>query len=574
MKTETASKQSGRSLDALILAFLLALCFALYFWNLGDLPFHNRGEPREGMVVEAMVSTGDLILPNINGEYIPFKPPLFHWVAVLVAKLAGRVDEFVLRFPSALFGTLGVLMTYFFAVRLWNRRSGVIAAVVLATSIEWWQAATITQVDMILAFFISAALMVFYLAYLEERFRTPRLLLLAALLALGTLTKGPLGVAVPSFVILVFLSIRRDWGFLKKLPLVSGAAVFLLVAGSWYGLAYLQGGWDFFKRQIIDETLLTGVGSYGRHQPVYYFIPVMFYNMLPWSFFFPGLAVFLYQRRRRLAHDHLLYPLVWVVAVFVFFSMALGKRGIYILPLYPAAALLFGAWWNAIEEGVAGSVKLTRWVGLVYAISGFIALAATTVFITQELGGLGLRHLFSVPAKLAKLDAALSFVASPWLTLASLGILAVLLFLVLLFLTKKKWAGVFGCLLVIALTQAFFMKNVYLPYVAAQRTMKSFMARVTRRVDIRSPLVFYRAFDYGTIFYAHRNIHSYATKFSELKRPYFLLMWEEDVKRLSTINRFKILDISEGREAGERHRLVLVEPEQDVPIVDPTGYGE
>jgi 4-amino-4-deoxy-L-arabinose transferase-like glycosyltransferase len=573
MKTETASKQSGRSLDALILVFLLALCFALYFWHLGDLPFHNRGEPREGMVVEAMVSTGDLILPNVNGEYIPFKPPLFHWVAVLAAKLAGRVDEFVLRFPSALFGTLGVLMTYFFAVRLWNRRSGLIAAAVLATSIEWWQAATITQVDMTLAFFISAALMVFYLAYLEERFCTPRLLLLAALLALGTLTKGPLGVAVPSFVILVFLSIRHDWGFLKKLPLVSGAAVFLLVAGSWYGLAYLQGGWDFFKRQIIDETVLTGVGSYGRHQPVYYFIPVMFYNMLPWSFFFPGLAVFLYQRRRRLAHDHLLYPLVWVVAVLFFFSMALGKRGIYILPLYPAAALLFGAWWNAIEEGVAGSVKLTRWVGLVYAISGFIAVAATAVFITQKLG-LGLRHLFSVPAKLAKLDAALSFVASPRLTLASLGILAVLLFLVLLFLTKKKWDGVFGCLLLIALTQAFFMKNVYLPYVAAQRTMKSFMARVTRRVDIQSPLVFYRAFDYGTIFYAHRNIHSYATKFSELKRPYFVLMWEEDVKRLSAINRFKILDISEGREAGEQHRLVLLEPEQDVPIVDPTGYGE
>jgi 4-amino-4-deoxy-L-arabinose transferase-like glycosyltransferase len=426
---------------------------------------------------------------------------------------------------------------------------------------------------MTLAFFSSAALMVFYLAYLEERFCTPRLLLLAALLALGTLTKGPLGVAVPSFVILVFLSIRHDWGFLKKLPLVSGAAVFLLVAGSWYGLAYLQGGWDFFKRQIIDETVLTGVGSYGRHQPVYYFIPVMFYNMLPWSFFFPGLAVFLYQRRRRLAHDHLLYPLVWVVAVLFFFSMALGKRGIYILPLYPAAALLFGAWWNAIEEGVAGSVKLTRWVGLVYAISGFIAVAATAVFITQKLG-LGLRHLFSVPAKLAKLDAALSFVASPRLTLASLGILAVLLFLVLLFLTKKKWDGVFGCLLLIALTQAFFMKNVYLPYVAAQRTMKSFMARVTRRVDIQSPLVFYRAFDYGTIFYAHRNIHSYATKFSELKRPYFVLMWEEDVKRLSAINRFKILDISEGREAGEQHRLVLLEPEQDVPIVDPTGYGE
>src|SRR5918996_282807 len=299
-------------------ALIVLLCLFLFFWGLGTIPFYSRGEPREGLVVWEMYKSGNWILPIINGDYIPFKPPLFHWFATLVAIMVGRVDEFVLRFPSALFAMLAVLATYYFGGRLWNRRAGLIAAVVLSTTFDWWQAATITQVDMTLAFFISSALMLFYFVYQEAHRRTARSLLLAVLLGLGTLAKGPVGVVVPLFVIFVFLGVRRDLGFLKKLPLIRGAAIFLLVAGSWYGLAFLQGGAEFFQRQIIDETLRTEVGSYGHHQPVYYFVPVLFYNMLPWSFFFPGLALFLYQKRRCLSEEHILYPLIWFVAVFLF----------------------------------------------------------------------------------------------------------------------------------------------------------------------------------------------------------------------------------------------------------------
>ena len=366
----------------------------------------------------------------------------------------GRVDEFVVRFPSALFGTLGVVMTYAVAGRLWNRRAGLLAAVVLATSFEWWNAATITQVDMTLAFFISAALMLFYFLYKDAHARTLRSLALAFLLALATLAKGPLGVAVSSFVILVYLLLRRDLAFLKKLPLFRGAAIFLLVAGSWYGLAFLQAGWSFFQRQILDETLLTGVGSYGHHQPIYYFVPVLFYNTLPWSFFFPALVVFLYQKRNRLAEEHLLYPLAWLAAMFVFVSVALGKRGMYILPLYPAVALLFGAWWYALEKGVADGVKLTRWLGFLYAISGLLALAAIVLYLTGALDHTGR------PLKLGHAALVLSAITHSFPAAAGLVVLAGCLFLLMGFLLKQKWKGAFGCLAVIALTQTMVMKDV------------------------------------------------------------------------------------------------------------------
>ena len=91
---------------------LVVLCFLLFFWKLGDIPFYSRGEPREGLVVSEMSSSGNWILPLVNADYIPFKPPLFHWSGILVAKVLGRVDEFSVRFPSALFATLGVFLTY------------------------------------------------------------------------------------------------------------------------------------------------------------------------------------------------------------------------------------------------------------------------------------------------------------------------------------------------------------------------------------------------------------------------------------------------------------------------------
>src|SRR5438552_1476559 len=126
----------------------------VFYWHLGLLPFYTRNENREGLVVWEMVRTGDWTLPPINGDYIPFKPPLFHWTGAIVAKITGRVDEFTVRFPSALFATLGVLLTYLAATRISNEKTGMIAGAVLATSNEWWSSALIAQVDMTLAFFI------------------------------------------------------------------------------------------------------------------------------------------------------------------------------------------------------------------------------------------------------------------------------------------------------------------------------------------------------------------------------------------------------------------------------------
>ena len=174
--------------------------------------------------------------------------------------------------------------------------------------------------------------------------------------------------------------------------------------------------------------------------------------------------------------------------------------------------------------------------------------------------------------KLGNAGPVITAMADSSLTAGSLALLAVCLALLLWFLLKNRWGAVFGCLAVVAMVQGLVVKRIYQPELALQRTMKPFMARVTQRVDSNSPLLFYRAFDYGALFYARRHIPPYAGNAGEIKRP-FLLMWEEDFKRLAGNNKLEMLDTSEGRGPAGRHRLVLVQPQQDAPIVDPKGYS-
>ena len=110
-------------------------CFVLSSQD--DAPFYDKQEAREALVVWEIIHSGNWILPLRNGAEIPSKPPLYHWLAALTAKSMNRLDEFTVRFPSALLGTLGVLLTYLTGAILWGRSAGLIAALILFTSVEW-----------------------------------------------------------------------------------------------------------------------------------------------------------------------------------------------------------------------------------------------------------------------------------------------------------------------------------------------------------------------------------------------------------------------------------------------------
>jgi 4-amino-4-deoxy-L-arabinose transferase-like glycosyltransferase len=278
-------------------AALVALSLFLFFWGLGQIPFYTKGEPREGLVVWEAVHSGDWILPLRNGHEIPSKPPLFHWIGALTALVVGRVDEFTVRFPSALLSTFAVLVVFWLGLRKWGVNAGLYAGIMLATNFEWLRAATTARVDMTLTAFLVAAFVALDRVVSADRPSPRALAAFYVCMGLAALGKGPVGILLPALVAVVYLALRGDLRRITAMRPFTGAAVTLSIAGFWYAAAIARGGGAFVQKQLLVENVLrffaAGSSGAGHVHPFYYTIGGFLTGFAPWSFFVIPRALYL-----------------------------------------------------------------------------------------------------------------------------------------------------------------------------------------------------------------------------------------------------------------------------------------
>lgn len=567
---------------------LLLFCTVLYVWGLGEIPFYTKGQPREASVVWEIYTHGEWILPLRNGHILPSKPPLFHWLGAICSFALGELSEFSIRLPSALLAIGGVLLTYYIGTVLWSAQAGLVAGLILATSFEWVRAATTARVDMTLTAFMVVGFIFFLLLYRARQVSLGQSLCFFLCLGLATLAKGPVGVVLPGLAIGVFLSLRRDLAFVRQLHLIPGIALLLGVAGAWYGLAVWQGGEDFFTKQIMKENVLrflaSGAAGAGHEHPFYYFIPNLFLGMAPWSFFLPSLAVFLYQRRQILHEQGFLYLIVWAATVFVFYSASSSKRSVYILPLYPALALLLGAWWQELRSGTAVLPRAFSWLlsGSGYVSLGVVGIAVFVV-VSQALGHdpLALIRPLLHPKDQANLPLFTGIVAQYPVAFILWGLcVGTATLLLVLGLQRGQWGSVFIGLLAFTTGTFLLVQGVFQPTLASARTFQPFMVQVNEKIGA-APVFFYRAFDSGALFYANRRIPFYDAVVrpgEQRDAPYFLLMWEKEWEKFEQSSdwpELRAAGISTGTGPKGRKRLVLVHvPAGTVLPAEYEGHAE
>jgi 4-amino-4-deoxy-L-arabinose transferase-like glycosyltransferase len=548
---------------------LLGFCFVLYFWGLGRTPFYTKGEPREAVEVWEEIHNGQWILPMRNGEDLPSKPPLFHWLAGGAAKLFGEVDEFSVRFPSAVLATLSVLLVFWLGVKKWGTSAGVFSAFILATNFEWMRAATAARVDMTTtAFLIAAFVALDRIVSAPEP--TPRGFLAFYLaMALATLGKGPIGILLPSMVAVLYLALRRDLGRLGKMRVVSGMVIALTLAGSWYLLAIWKGGFPFVHKQIWVENFgrffaaeETGAG---HEHGAAYMVGGFLTGFAPWSFFTIPLLFFLYSERRRLEAEGFLYPIVWFTSVFVFYSISQSKRTVYLLPIYPAISLLLGGWWSRIA---ADPLDLPPVVArALRAVSVALALGLVAAIGVLLAAGLGADPLTTIGRFLHPKDEAnlpllenllrVRFVSFSLFVAALVPMLGIFL----LSLRQKRWALLFASLVAFVASGEAIVDEVFEPVLAEQRSFRPFMESVRGVVDPEDDLAFYRAFDYGAVFYARRHIRPLNDGFGEGstggKRSYVLL-WESEYENLPDGDKARLQHLLTSNGTGPKGKDALV----------------
>jgi 4-amino-4-deoxy-L-arabinose transferase-like glycosyltransferase len=330
-------------------AALFVLCLWLFFFQLGGLALTDPDETFYAQTAKEMLGRGEWLTPYLYGRPQFEKPIFFYWLVELSYKIFG-VNEFAARFPSAVFGLIGVIVIYLLGSLLFNRRAGFLAALMLAANVEYIILSRACVTDMVLGTLIILGIYFFFLARL--RGKEPYYILSSGAFGLATLTKGPIGVLLPGLIIIVYLAIVRDFGIFKKWKaLLAAAAVFLAVSIPWYlAMHYLHGKEFmeiFFGFHNVTRFLQPEheIGS-----QFYYYIPVVLGGFFPWSAFLPFGLWHAFKKRK--GNSHPVFLLTWFFVIFTFFSASSTKLPTYIFPSFGAMALITAVLWDDfIQKG-------------------------------------------------------------------------------------------------------------------------------------------------------------------------------------------------------------------------------
>lgn len=381
--TATAGS-ARRDLTTLTLVFGIA-----FFQFLGRFPLMEPDEGRYAEIPREMLERGDFVTPLLN--YVKYfeKPPLHYWLNALSLSVFGE-NEFAARFPGTLCGLLTVLFTYHMGRKLFGRREGMLAALVLGSATGFLVQSRINFIDMTLTFCMTVSLGCFLLASRpDERKKGLYYYLFYVFAALAVLAKGLIGLVLPGAVIFLYLLICRRWRLLHEMRLVTGIPLFLAVAAPWFVLVSLRNP-EFARFFFIHEhfeRFLTKV--HGRYQPFWFFIPILLLTMLPWSFFVPQALAKAWRERKEAGGESLVYLILWAGFIFLFFSKSNSKLIPYILPVFPALALLVGRMFCTILDGEELPVRVTMALATILCIVGLGAMVYPHVATRPDLSWVG-----------------------------------------------------------------------------------------------------------------------------------------------------------------------------------------
>jgi len=518
--------------------FLLSLlAILLYFPALGWRDVWAPVEPRYAEIARVMLAKGEWIVPTVNGELYTDKPILYFWLVLVGSQLAGAVNEWTVRLPSALSALGLVLTTYFLGRDLLSPRVGLLGAIVLATSARVLWEARWAHTDMAFTFFFTLSLYFFSRAMLRKG-KPKEFLLAYALMALATLTKGLIGLVLPGVIVAAFVAVRLEWRAVLQWRVPSGILVFLSVAAPWFLSVSLATEGKWLREFILTHHIERYTSGLGHRQPFYYYLVSFPADFLPWTVFLPPAIWACRSRLKLLREPGALFLFLWFMAVFLFFSLSDTKRDLYLLPLFPPAALFAACYFASLMDGEIAQDFLYRSLGQLF-------------FNLLWIGALSLpviAWLYQREAFWISLPVALVFAGGALMTAAGIW--------------RKFPARVFFSTAVTVLLGALSASLLVLPFVDSYKSPRAFAFAVGRIVPSAQPLYIYADTMNDFNFYTGREVIPVLSSPAELESivaragTAYLVVRERDVQRLGSGAAGEIL--AEGRVGDKKWRLIQV----------------
>ena len=350
--------------------------------GLGNGTLWDNSETAYGEVAREVLLTHDWVVMHLNGAAWFVQPPLFFWIAALSGKLFG-VTAFALRLPAALATTaMGGALGYVTA-RVAGMRAGIIAAVVLSTSLMQAILGRPAVMDALLDLCVAVAILCWFRA-LQAPPNRAAFLGGALALALGTLVKGPVAPVIVVLVIAVWLVWERrssaPVAFPSPATFAIGCVLFVVIVAPWFVLEALRAG---------APSLGTLIGHYtiGRYNgvienqsgPWWYYLPVIVLGFFPWIAFVPVAALGAVDAARTRAGSFERLALIWIVVPLVFFSFAQTKLPNYIALILPGLAIVVALWFERLIG--AADRRAAFWSALAIPLVILALGVAATAFI-------------------------------------------------------------------------------------------------------------------------------------------------------------------------------------------------
>jgi 4-amino-4-deoxy-L-arabinose transferase-like glycosyltransferase len=390
-RPSTGSPVSAAS--KLLLAVLWGTLLLLATWR-------PLGLPDEGRYAEIgrwMLVSGDWLTPRLNG--IPFfhKPPLLYWLEAVSIGILGA-HAWAARFVPALHAGLMLSALFVAARHMGGERLAQRATLMLGTSLAFLIGGQYINHDMVVACWIGIAIWSFAASFMQGDQPNVRLALIGfGACALGLLTKGLIGVALPGLVLLLWLIWTRQLRKIIRLPWLRGLALFSLLALPWFVLAQQQfPGLLNYLFGTHQFSRFTGT-TFNNARAWWFYLFCLVLLLFPWALFVRPVRVAALESAQR-AWLSLLW--IWVIAIVGFFSIPHSKLIGYVLPVMPAWALLAAIGYG---EWLKQRARLSRW--LLPALTLLALLAALAVTL---LGG-----RFSLSQSSRDVSATLACQASP-----------------------------------------------------------------------------------------------------------------------------------------------------------------
>lgn len=398
-------------------AVLVAVAALLTLPNLGAPSLWDVDEGVNAEAAREMRENDTWVIPTFNFKLRTAKPVMLYWLQ-RASYAAFGVNEWAARLPSVLATWATALLIYELARRMFDRATGLLAGVVLVSALEVCVLAHAATPDAVLLLF---TVLTFYLFWARHENGSRRWWVpTAAACGLAVLTKGPVGVALPGLVLLLYFAWNRELGRLFDRKIFWAMLVFLLIIGPWYGLVTAETRGQWLRAFLGNENLNRFVAPMQNHRgPIYYHAAALLVLFVPWSAFL--LAAVWYGVRGTKTPPPASLPegkgsegtaesdsgsssqgtprggafdprpfrflVCWFASYLVFFSVAATKLPNYILPLYPALAILTARflirWRN-------GQLQVPKWLmpagvaGLAFtavAVGGGMLVAGNTVAV-------------------------------------------------------------------------------------------------------------------------------------------------------------------------------------------------